>query len=268
MSHGKSVATLELSESNGAKLSATPLTRTSKVTKKRAAATLVGDEGDDALLDMDLSGASREKSVSPMRQFDLESPSPTGLNANATFAPAPRVSRPTPPIPPAHVAPASAVRARAPEPGFHSAFNNLPTCMRLTPAVPPGRMELVQTGIKLELAISNFSRSAARGLEDFVNERAAGFKERAGFTVERIKLYSQAGEVVLFGKIGTAYDVRALHYLFRDIAAGSNLRYCQNTFPDLDTALEKARPWFNQGKLDSAPCSMAAMHTDALFCAL
>lgn len=255
MSHSKSLAT-ESSENSASKPSNTPLTRTCKVTKKRGITSTVGDEADD-LLDMDVGCASREQSISPMRQFNLDSPSPvqSDLPAQATFAPlAPPHARPMASLtPPSCGVPSLASRPRAPDAGFRSAFNNLPTCIRLMAALPPGRMDLVQTGIKMELAILNLPRAAVRGLEDYVNERAAGFHQRVGYTVERIKLYSQAGEVVLFGKVGTAYDVRALHHLFRDIAAGSNLRYCSNTFPDLTTGVENARPWFNQGEVHQMP---------------
>lgn len=255
MSHSKSVASLETSDSNGSKLSQTPLTRTSKVTKKRTINTATVDEGDD-LLDMEVGSVSREHTISPMRQFDLESPTPveSELPDRASFAPlAPPNARSTASMPHALGVPPPALRPRLSDTGFRSTFNNLSTLLRLSPAVPPGRMEIVQTGVKMELAISSLPRAGARGLEDYVNQRAAGFQQRVGFTVERIKLYSQAGEVVLFGKVGTAYDVRALHYLFCDIATGSQLRYCPNTFPDLATGIQNASPWFNQGELLQLP---------------
>lgn len=242
MSASKAVhSSPDLSDGNSFK-PATPLTRNAKVTKKRTITTMA-DEADDGLLEMDLS-ASNVDDGSPRRlTFSPISPSPDASTMPLTS-----------PNPHTNVAPPPGSRVPASDPGPRQLFANLPTVIRLTPAVPPGRMELVQTGIKMELAITNLSRAATRGLEEYANERAASFRERAEFTVERIKLYVQAGEVVLFGKVGTAFDVRALHYLFVDLAKGSHLHYCHNTFPDLATAVENARPWFNQG--EHAACSV------------
>lgn len=252
---------------NSKSVTPTTVTRTSKVTKKRNVASIgLGDEGEDGPIEMDI-GASLHD-VSPMRRLASDSPSPLPNHVFPNdLSLSPRASHPPTSVNPhLHAAPAVAARAPAQQQAFRDLFNNLSTCIRLTPAVPPGRMELVQTGIKLELAISNLSRAASRGLEEYVNERAAGFYERPQFTVERIKLYSQAGEVVLFGKIGTAYDVRALHYLFCDLAKGSQLRFCPSTFPDLATAVENARPWFTQGESHTYPSRCRCSHIMTCAC--
>lgn len=264
MSNSKNVGSPEVSETHKP---STPLTRTNKNAKKRSLATsLVDHEGEDAAIEMDLTAAFANDG-SPMRvASDSPIQVPSGLQTHASFlSGSPAAPRPSPLNPHTNVAPPPGARVPAPETGFRQVLNNLPTLLRLTPAVPPGRMEVVQTGIKLELAIMNLPRGATRGFEEYVNERAAGFYERPQFSVERIKLYTQPGEVVLFGKVGTAYDVRALHYLFCDIAKDSQLSYCSNTFPDLATAVENARPWFNQGALHTARASTCIV-TDVCDC--
>lgn len=259
MSNAKSVGSPDLSENKNAKSTSTPSTvmRTAKVTKKRpSSVTDLGDEAEEEPIDMELSTSLSD--ALPMRPLVPDTPSPLHNHP----LPNPSLLNPCAPV-----APSLAARPPAPQPGLRQPFINLSTCIRLSPAVPPGRMELVQTGIKLELAVANLPRAGTRGLEDYVNERAARLRERPYFTVERIKIYSQPGEVVLFGKIGTAYDVRALHYLFCDLAKGSQLSYCPNTFPDLTTALQIARPWFNQGECHThADCFLAYRRAVVLCC--
>lgn len=240
--------------------STTPSTATRASKKRTISSATFGDEADDALLDMDL-GTPDVNAVSPMRPLLSDSPSP--LQNQAVANPSSSSSRSASCAPLTLHANTVAARPSAPQSAVRQLFVNLPTCIRLSPAVPPGRMELVQTGIKLELAVSNLPRTGLRGLEEYVNERAAGFRERPMFSVDRIKIYSQAGEVVLFGKIGTAYDVRALHYLFCDLAKGSQLRYCPTTFPDLPTALANAAPWFNQGEPHTHVASFHAAPTSS-----
>lgn len=255
------MSTLNADSAQANPKSTTPQTRGFRPNKKR---THTGDderslaEDQDGVVQMDLTMSSTIAGVSssPIRESSTTIASTASLpafnppahphsssfnNSNPSDRPlfASNVPRPT--------VPSSSSRTVGVVGSARQPCLNLPTCIRLTPTIPPGRMEAVQTGLKVELTISNMPRSASRGLEEYVNDRASALHARDEFTVERIKLYIENNDVVLFGKIGTEYDVRALHYLFRDIAAGSHLRYCPHTFPDLATAIQNAKPWVNQG---------------------
>lgn len=253
----------------------TPQTRGFKTTKKRSHPFCDEDatgEESGGVAKMDFADTSNRADVySPVGMLGSETSSPIHETVGyASNAPAQLAFNPrTPPLSPSDRsstavsrprAPPSAVRPPVLPPPARTSVEglaavrvrqpclNLQTCIRLTPTIPPGRMEFVQTGVKVELVISNMQRAVSRGLEEYVNERAIGCFARDDYSVERIKLYVENGDVVLFGKVGTEYDVRALHFVFRDIAAGSQLRYCPNTFPDLESAIENAKPWLNQGE--------------------
>lgn len=218
----------------------TPQTRTHHI-KKRSLTSEAAE--DTAAIEMDLTVSdSLSPAVIVSEPASLVEQPMSALCPSSPQRPSTRFSPRAPNQLPALPAPPAHFFA-----GGREFCRNLPTVIRLTPAILQGRTEFVQTGIKLELVISNLQRSLTRGLEECVNERAAGCRARAGFTIERIKLYIQGADVVLFGKLGTEYDLRALHSVFCDIAAGSDLRYCPNTFPDLVTAISLATPWFNQG---------------------
>lgn len=222
----------------------TPQTRGAyKITKKRSLTSEAADA--QASLDVDLTTPPLLASEPSSPMFEMPGISATAdarqLSSRSSVHSSPFVPPVSAPLP------VRAPPVNVPFAGGRDFCRNLVTCIRLTPAIPQGRMELLQTGMKIELVIHKLPRRLSRGLEDYVNDRAAGCHSRAGFTVERIKLYIQGDDVVLFGKLGTEFDLRALHYVFCDIAAPSDLRYCPTSFPDIATALELAKPWLNQG---------------------
>lgn len=267
------MSSLKATSPDAASKFSTPNTRGFKATKKRTLSTEDADQVSP--IEMDLTSNLAEPTSPRPPASDTSSPmceqpnpiahiyAPPAVSALPSSA-ANRLSVPLGSIP-SRPAPNSYPGAFNDRSSLRDVCRNLPTCIRLTPSIPQGRMDVVQTGIKLELVISNAQRSLTRGLEDYVNLRAEGCRARQEFTIERIKIYRQGADLVLFGKIGTEFDLRALHYVFLDIAQGSQLRYCEETFPDLSTAVENARPWFNQGN-STALASNTSYLSLPLFC--
>mmetsp|Transcript_19973 Transcript_19973/g.49812 ORF Transcript_19973/g.49812 Transcript_19973/m.49812 type:complete len:223 (-) Transcript_19973:111-779(-) len=104
-------------------------------------------------------------------------------------------------------------------------------------------------GLKIELVISDIdfakNQEEKRGIMNYVEALGKNFFSKPDFAGGPLKCYPEKGNMVITSKVGMPFDVKAFHYIFAN-AVGKKLKY-DSTFPSIDAALEKAKPWYNKG---------------------